>query len=300
MNLLGRAADRRLRLPVRHRLVAADRRDRLVVESDLGHDGGDAAAHLPDLPGRSAGPGRRYYVTALSVGAIVCIAASNGGTTSQDLKTGFLVGAHAALPADRDPDRRARLGARARADPAASSTTRPPSTCRSRRQVGAAGLTRRCRGRSARRRESAAAARRPTRDAQDLPASGTRPTPRAARPASTSSTTSGSAGLPRRSGHQRHARHAPGRQRGARSSTRQGDADVLHHQGHPRPRAAVGAGAVRRDDRARARDVGHPVAGLRGRRLPAALVLDADLRSAAGALAGRPPPAATSCAQHAS
>ncbi|HEX9295118.1 MAG TPA: oligopeptide transporter, OPT family [Polyangiaceae bacterium] len=33
-----------------------------------------------------------YYVTALSVGAIVCIAASNGGSTSQDLKTGFLVG----------------------------------------------------------------------------------------------------------------------------------------------------------------------------------------------------------------
>jgi len=37
--------------------------------------------------------GGAYYVTALSVGAIVCIAASNGGTTSQDLKTGFLVGA---------------------------------------------------------------------------------------------------------------------------------------------------------------------------------------------------------------
>ncbi|HSF42364.1 MAG TPA: oligopeptide transporter, OPT family [Thermoanaerobaculia bacterium] len=36
--------------------------------------------------------GSSYYVTALSVGAIVCIAASNGGTTSQDLKTGFLVG----------------------------------------------------------------------------------------------------------------------------------------------------------------------------------------------------------------
>lgn len=34
-----------------------------------------------------------YYVTALSVGGIVCIASSNGGTTSQDLKTGFLVGA---------------------------------------------------------------------------------------------------------------------------------------------------------------------------------------------------------------
>ncbi len=37
--------------------------------------------------------GPAYFVTALSIGAIVCIAASNGGTTSQDLKTGFLVGA---------------------------------------------------------------------------------------------------------------------------------------------------------------------------------------------------------------
>jgi len=36
--------------------------------------------------------GGQYYVTALSVGAIVCIASSNAGTTSQDLKTGFLVG----------------------------------------------------------------------------------------------------------------------------------------------------------------------------------------------------------------
>src|SRR5205823_5898787 len=31
-------------------------------------------------------------LTALSVAAVVCIAASNGGTTSQDLKTGYLVG----------------------------------------------------------------------------------------------------------------------------------------------------------------------------------------------------------------
>lgn len=34
-----------------------------------------------------------HRVTALSVAALVCIAASNAGTTSQDLKTGFLVGA---------------------------------------------------------------------------------------------------------------------------------------------------------------------------------------------------------------
>jgi putative OPT family oligopeptide transporter len=32
-------------------------------------------------------------VVALSIGAVVCVAASNGGTTSQDLKTGYLVGA---------------------------------------------------------------------------------------------------------------------------------------------------------------------------------------------------------------
>ena len=34
-----------------------------------------------------------YKVAALSIAAVVCIAASNGGTTSQDLKTGYLVGA---------------------------------------------------------------------------------------------------------------------------------------------------------------------------------------------------------------
>jgi putative OPT family oligopeptide transporter len=37
--------------------------------------------------------GQNYYVTALSLGAIVCIASSNGGTTSQALKTGHIVGA---------------------------------------------------------------------------------------------------------------------------------------------------------------------------------------------------------------
>jgi putative OPT family oligopeptide transporter len=42
------------------------------------------------LVGWTGGP---YYVTALSVGAIVCIASSNAGATSQDLKTGFLIGA---------------------------------------------------------------------------------------------------------------------------------------------------------------------------------------------------------------
>ena len=34
-----------------------------------------------------------HAVLALSIGGVVCIAASNGGTTSQDLKTGFQIGA---------------------------------------------------------------------------------------------------------------------------------------------------------------------------------------------------------------
>jgi len=37
--------------------------------------------------------GGEWYVTALSVGGIVCVAAACGGATSQDLKTGYLVGA---------------------------------------------------------------------------------------------------------------------------------------------------------------------------------------------------------------
>ncbi len=37
--------------------------------------------------------GVEHRVTALSIAAIVCIAASNGGTCSQDLKTGYLIGA---------------------------------------------------------------------------------------------------------------------------------------------------------------------------------------------------------------
>lgn len=37
--------------------------------------------------------GSEYRLIALSIAGIVCIASSNGGTTAQDLKTGFLVGA---------------------------------------------------------------------------------------------------------------------------------------------------------------------------------------------------------------
>jgi putative OPT family oligopeptide transporter len=43
--------------------------------------------------GRTVANDPMVLLTALMVSAVVCIASSNGGTTSQDLKTGFLVGA---------------------------------------------------------------------------------------------------------------------------------------------------------------------------------------------------------------
>ncbi len=45
------------------------------------------------LVGKTAKNDPAVMLTALSVAAVVCIASSNGGTTSQDLKTGYLVGA---------------------------------------------------------------------------------------------------------------------------------------------------------------------------------------------------------------
>ena len=45
------------------------------------------------LVGKTATQDPAVLLTAISVAAVVCIASSNGGTTSQDLKTGFLVGA---------------------------------------------------------------------------------------------------------------------------------------------------------------------------------------------------------------
>jgi putative OPT family oligopeptide transporter len=45
------------------------------------------------LIGKNAKENPAVLLTAISIAAVVCIASSNGGTTSQDLKTGFLVGA---------------------------------------------------------------------------------------------------------------------------------------------------------------------------------------------------------------
>ena len=60
--------------------------------------------------------GDRYAPIAICVGAIVCIAAAQAGGTSQDLKTGYLVGATPHLPADWAGHRRPHLCPRDRND----------------------------------------------------------------------------------------------------------------------------------------------------------------------------------------
>ena len=93
VELRRRDPDRRLRLLLRDRVVADHRPHRQLVEPDLRHDDRDADH---DLHASSSPPGwlgDAYAPIALGVGAVVCIAASIAGATSQDLKTGFLVGA---------------------------------------------------------------------------------------------------------------------------------------------------------------------------------------------------------------
>ena len=46
-----------------------------------------------------------YGALAITIGGVVCIAAANAGDTSQDLKTGFLVGSTPRLQADCSDDR---------------------------------------------------------------------------------------------------------------------------------------------------------------------------------------------------
>ena len=60
--------------------------------------------------GRRSAPGGGRQAAALSVGAIVCIAAANAGATSQDLKTGYIVGATPLYQQIGLRHRRARLG----------------------------------------------------------------------------------------------------------------------------------------------------------------------------------------------
>ena len=233
-----------------------------------------------------------YYVTALSVGAIVCIASSNGGTTSQDLKTGFLIGA-----TPRAQQIAILVGALASAlvlGPMLlrlneGSTVYVPLTDKASGQIVAQGY------------------------APDLhtDVSALTTTAQLQGPQATSDSATyhvwhktdevggppagrylvDDAGVPvylADPGINGIHNDAAGRQHGHQVRRAEGDPDVLHHQGDPEPPAPLGPGAARRDDLHRARNVGHPVARLRGRRLPAALLLLADLHRRRHPLAGRP------------
>ena len=91
-NLHRGSAYRALRIPFCHRVVAVNRRNRFVIKSDFRHDYCHVASDVPYIS--HIGLDRAHIrLIALSVAAVVCIASSNGGTTSQDLKTGYLVGA---------------------------------------------------------------------------------------------------------------------------------------------------------------------------------------------------------------
>ena len=69
--------------------------------------------------------GPEYRLAALSIAGIVCVASSNGGTTSQDLKTGYLV-ARRPGSSKSDSGRSPRLGDRHRDHPASRSTRPAP------------------------------------------------------------------------------------------------------------------------------------------------------------------------------
>jgi IMP dehydrogenase/GMP reductase len=86
------AAGRRLRIPLRHRQLAHRRPHRLLGQPRLRHDHRHAHGHLAIflVQGWTA---PAFGALAITIGGVVCIAASNSGDTSQDLKTGYIVGA---------------------------------------------------------------------------------------------------------------------------------------------------------------------------------------------------------------
>ena len=91
-------------------VVAHLRADRQLVESDQRDGHCDADGDLRRCSSWWAGRGGSYAVLALTIGGVVCIAAANGGGTSQDLKTGFLVGATPSKQQTRADDRRDGVG----------------------------------------------------------------------------------------------------------------------------------------------------------------------------------------------
>ena len=203
--------------------------------------------------------GPTYYVTALSVGGIVCVAASNGGTTSQDLKTGFLIGStpraqqiailcgalasavvlgpillalndastvYVPVGAQAAPAAKSRKGGQ-RED-----TALPAATWRVPASVVPSLPTDRLKG--------------PQERDDPRVYRVWQKTERRRRPGRALSGQCGRrAGLSGRSGDQRRAPHPSGRHAGQQVRRPQGDPDELYHQGHPEPAAPLDPGDPR-------------------------------------------------------
>src|SRR5467141_3364142 len=207
-----------------------------------------------------------YKIAALSIAAIACIAISNGGTTSQDLKTGYIVGA--------TPSRQQiaiLVGALSSAlllgfvilklNDAGTVFARrdyPQIQFSSSEYDG----RERLRGPDAGRGAARQVPGRRWRAHQ----------------------------VPRGPRHQRAAHPARQRREGHLQVLRaQAGADVLHHRGHHVAEAPLGAGADRGVHKHRPGALRVVLPGVRGRRLPAGLHLHADHGGRHRTLAGRRP-----------
>ena len=89
----GRAAGGGLRLSVRDRERAHCRHCGLERQPGQRYDDRHADGNCGDLPGQRGWTAPAFGALAITIGGMVCIAASNAGDTSQDLKTGYLIGA---------------------------------------------------------------------------------------------------------------------------------------------------------------------------------------------------------------
>ena len=235
--------------------------------------------------------GNSYYVTALSVGRDRLHRRVQRRHDLAGFEDGLPARQHAAPPADRDPLRRVRLGAGARADPARAQQRRD-DRLRAHR-AGGPGRADRARRRGLTDHERTLAGAQAASDAHEYLT--WQKTDDAGGPAGKYLVDAvGQGRLAGRSRHQRHVHQAARRLDGGKVQRAQGRAGVLHHQGHPGPETAVGAGAAGGDDRGGAGNVGHPVAGVRGGGVPAVVVVHADLRRRHDPLAGRCAPAAAS------
>jgi hypothetical protein len=99
----GRGVDGGVWLPVRHRFVAADRRDWFVLQSDFGHDGGHAHLDMPGLPGGGMERPGLFCDGAVGGGHRVRGGVQRRGDLA-GLEDGLPVGRDAEIAADRDFD----------------------------------------------------------------------------------------------------------------------------------------------------------------------------------------------------